>query len=257
MTRNAIVLAFFLAIRILWSTPGPAQEIKSRRDAFGHDQAIEVEILLHSLFPDAIVQWDPVLAIRRSGRVTPVDLGNYTSRREEDGSVRGVALMELGTAKPDYIGKLKEFRASDEQTFPSSIVAFHIAPTGAIETKKVSLDPNDSLTRIAWFEVKSYAGEWPVLQLRYESYFVEPDKLTILEWDSLFDVGTGSFLGRIPAGAVVLHKNGESKQRIFSVRRAGPANVEIVDKSTGQVNHYPCGASCVVDRKTFLALLPR
>jgi hypothetical protein len=255
---SPFLLALVFGVSILHCASGAAQEIKGRREAFGRDRAAEVEALLHSLFPEARVEWDTVLAIRTgSDRPTPVDLGNYTSRRAEDGSIRGVAALEVGTTKLDYIEKLKKFGASIDQDFGSTIVAFRIAPSGSIETKKLPLDPYDPLTRIAWFEVRNFSGEWPVLRLRYESYVREGDGLAILEWDSVFDAGTGSFLGRIPAGMVVFHKNGEPTQSTFSVHRTSPGSIEITVSNTGKAIDYPCSSVCVVDARTFLARLPQ
>ncbi len=254
---STILLALIVALGISASA-ARSQEIKSRRDAVGPAIATLTETLLHSLFPGAAVQWDPVLAIREgSGPSEPVDLGDFTAHRLDDGSTGGVAMLEVGSAKADHIEKLKKFQVSDVGNFETTIVAFRIPPSGSgMEIKKIPLDPYDRLTKINWFEVQKWLpGGWPVLHLRYESYSTAGDSVTILEWDSLFDMGTGSFSGRIPSGRSVLRKGGDETLEIFSVRRTSATQIAIYDNGTGQTIDYPCSDPCVVDGRTFLGQL--
>jgi hypothetical protein len=235
-----------------------SQEIKSRRDAVGPAIARLTETLLHSLFPGAKVQWDPVLTIREgSGPNEPVDLGDFTAHRLDDGSTGGVAMLEVGSAKAEHIKKLKKFQSADGAQFETTIVAFRIPPSGSgMEIKKIPLDPYDRLTKINWFEVQKWLpGGWPVLHLRYESYSTAGDSVTILEWDSLVNMATGSFAGRIPEGMSVLHPGGEETLETFSVHRTSATQIAIYDNGTGKTIDYPCGDPCVVDGRTFLGQL--
>lgn len=248
----ALIVAFGISASAAYS-----QEIKSRRDAVGPAIATLTETLLHSLFPGAKVQWDPVLTIREgSGPSEPVDLGDFTAHRLDDGSTGGVAMLEVGSAKAEHIQKLKKFQSADGAHFETTIVAFRIPPSGSgMEIKKIPLDPYDRLTKINWFEVQTWLpGGWPVLHLRYESYTPSGGTLTIVEWDSLFNVGAGSFSGRIPTGLSVLRKDGEETQEIFSVRRTSATEIAI-DNSAGKAIVYPCSDPCVVDGRTFLGQL--
>ncbi|HKH98051.1 MAG TPA: hypothetical protein VJ999_03000 [Candidatus Sulfotelmatobacter sp.] len=254
---STILLALIVAFGISASA-GYSQEVKSRRDAFGADRADEVEALLHALFPDAKVQWDPVLAIRRgSAAPEPVDLGDFTATREADGHFQGVAMLEVGSAKTDHIEKLKKFQLSDVGKFETAIVAFRTTPSGRrLETKKLPLDPNDPLTRLSWFEVRNWpSGGWPLLRLRYASYTPSGGTLAILEWDSLFNMETGSFAGRIPTGVSVLRNGGEETLEVFSVNRTSATQIAIYDNGTGKTIDYPCSDPCVVDGRTFLGQL--
>jgi hypothetical protein len=253
---NAILPVLIACIGISIATAAYGQPVKGRREAYGAERAGEVETLLHSLFPNAKVEWDPVLAIREgSAPPTPVDLGNFTATRESDGAISGVAELEVGTAKAGHIEKLKKFQPSEGRVFTTTMVAFRAAPSGqAVEIKKVALDPYDPLTRITWFEVKSWpAGGWPVLRLRYESYIPSPDAVTVLDWDSVLDMATASFLGRIPAGILTFRKDGDPLQEAFSTHRTSSTEVEILGNATKKVVNYPCGNPCVVDGRTFLA----
>src|SRR5437868_6257515 len=101
----------FVLLTISLSAMNLAQEVKSRRKAYGIERAQEVEALLHSLYPNGLIEWDPVLAIREgSGVPTPVDVGNFVTRHERDGSVLGVTTLEVGRSKSDHIEKLRSFR---------------------------------------------------------------------------------------------------------------------------------------------------
>jgi hypothetical protein len=157
MSRTSTILfALFAAISVSASA-AYSQEIKSRRDAVGPAKATLTETLLHNLFPDAKVQWDPVLTIREgSGPSEPVDLGDFTARQLDDGSTGGVAMLEVGSTKAEHIQKLKKFQSADVAHFETTIVAFRIPPSGlGMEIKKISLDPYDRLTKINWFEVQN------------------------------------------------------------------------------------------------------
>jgi hypothetical protein len=251
--RFALIVAFGISASAVYS-----QEIKSRRDAVGPAIATLTETLLYSLFPGAKVQWDPVLTIREgSGPSEPVDLGDFTAHRLDDGSTGGVAMLEVGSAKAEHIQKLKKFQSADGAHFETTIVAFRIPPSGSgMEIKKIPLDPYDRLTKINWFEVQKWPpGGWPVLHLRYESYSTAGDSVAILEWDSLVNMATGSFAGRIPEGMSVLRKDGEETQEIFSVRRTSATQIAIYDNSTGKTIDYSCSDPCVVDGRTFLGQL--
>jgi hypothetical protein len=86
---------------------------KTRREAYGAEPANQVEMLLRSLFPRAQVEWSPVLAVRdQSGTTTSVDLGDFAVTKQSDGSVNGVALLELGSAKAEHIERAKKFQAA-------------------------------------------------------------------------------------------------------------------------------------------------
>jgi hypothetical protein len=253
---NRILPVLMVGIGISVAAAGYAQEVKTRREAYGAERAGQVETLLHALFPNDKVEWDPVLAIRQgSGTLMPVDLGNFVATRHEDGSTSGVTALEVGTAKARHLEKIKKFQSSDGSVFSTTMVAFRTPASGQpLEIKKVPLDPYDPLTRITWFEVKSWpAGGWPVLRLRYESYTASRDALTVLEWESLLDMATSSFLGRIPTGILTLRKGGEPMEEMFSTRRISSTEVEIVGGATKKVISYPCGDPCVVDGPTFLA----
>lgn len=254
---RAILCGIFVAIAASASA-SYSQEIKSRRDAVGPAIATLTETLLHSLFPGAKVQWDPVLTIRvGSGPSEPVDLGDFTAHRLDDGSTGGVAMLEVGSAKAEHIQRLKKFQWSDGSHFETTIVAFRIPSSGSgIEIKKIPLDPYDPLTKINWFEVQNWVpGGWPVLHVRYESYSTAGNSVTILEWDSVVNMSTGSFSGRIPTGVTVLRKDGQERQGIFSVHRTSATQIEILDSSTGKAISYACGDPCVVDGRTFLGQL--
>jgi hypothetical protein len=257
MFRTGTILFALVAFGISASAVYP-QEIKSRRDAVGPAIATLTEALLHSLFPGAKVQWDPVLTIREgSGPSEPVDLGDFTAHRLDDGSTGGVAMLEVGSAKAEHIQKLKKFQSADGAHFETTIVAFRIPPSGSgMEIKKIPLDPYDPLTKINWFEVQTWLpGGWPVLHLRYESYSTAGDSVTVLEWESLVNMATGSFAARIPEGISVLRKDGEETEGIFSVHRTSATQIEILDSSTGKAISYACGDPCVVDTRTFLGQL--
>ncbi len=255
--RFSSVILILVTISI--SAMNVAQEVKSRRQAYGVERAGEVEALLHSLYPNAVVEWDPVLAIRQgSGASTPVDVGNFVTRHEPDGSVLGATMLEVGDAKRSHIEKLKSFRVSDIPTFTTTMIAFRIHRSGQpVEVKKILLDPYDPLSRVTWFEVKNWpVGGWPQLRLRYESYKISPGGVTILEWDSLLDINSGSFLARLPSGIVTYRKDGDPTQEILSLQRTSPTEVEIISGAGRKEARYPCGDPCVMDGDTFLAQWP-
>src|SRR5277367_4763767 len=88
-----------------------AQVPKSRRDAVGAKRAAQIETLLRGLYPGASVQWDPELAIRiGSENPLPIDVGDFKSNEQDDGSLTAVAVIEPGTTKQDYIEKMKKFQ---------------------------------------------------------------------------------------------------------------------------------------------------
>jgi hypothetical protein len=85
-----------------------AQSRKGRRDAFGSDRASYAEKLLEHVYSGAKVEWDPVLAIRQhSGELVPVDLGNFSTIRRSNGTTDGIALLEIGTDKSEYIKTIR------------------------------------------------------------------------------------------------------------------------------------------------------
>jgi hypothetical protein len=255
-SNGKAIISTLMIVGMAAATALYGQAVKSRRDAYGVERAGQVEALLHALFPHARVEWDPVLAIRQgSGPAMPVDVGNFVATRGDDGSLNGVTSLELGTAKASHIDKIKKFQSSDGQAFDTTMVAFRLPPSGhPMELKKVALDPYEPLTKITWFEVKSWpSAGWPVLRLRYESYTYSADSLTAIEWDSILDMATGAFAGRIPAGILTLHKDAEREEEVLSSHRTGPGQVEILGAATKKVISYHCGDPCVVDGPTFLA----
>jgi hypothetical protein len=258
-TRAILYGILFVIVAIaVTASAGYAQAAKSRRDAVGPAIATLTETLLHNLFPGATLQWDPVLTIRvGNGPSEPVDLGDFTAHRLDDGSTGGVAMLEVGSAKATHIQKLKKFQSADGAHFDTTLVAFRIPSSGSgMEIKKMPLDPYDPLTKINWFEVDKWLpGGGPILHVRYESYSKAGDSVMILEWDSLVDMATGSFSGRIPAGITVLRKDGRDTQGIFSVHRTSPTQIEILDSTTGKTISYACGNPCVVDSRTFMGQL--
>ena len=164
--------------------------------------------------------------------------------------------MEVGTAKSDYIGKLDKFQQTDNQAFTTTIVAFREDSSGRIsDLKKATLDPDDSLTKVNWFEVQNWpAGSWPVLRLRYTSYLQGGASLTTIEWDALLDIATASFLSRMPSGIFVSQKSGEQTGDILSAHRVTSAQIAIVGNTTKKTIAYSCSEPCVVDGPTLLAL---
>jgi hypothetical protein len=233
-----------------------AQSRKGRRDAFGSERASYAEKLLEHVYSGAKVEWDPVLAIRQhSGELVPVDLGDFSTTRRSDGTTDGIALLEIGTDKSEYIKKLKKFQRNDTQTYTSQMVVFHMDPTGRIsDLKKVRIDPNDPLTKIDWFEVQNWpANGWPIVRLRYTSYVPSSESLVEVEWGGLLDMATGSFLTRIPSGVFVTEKGGREGGDILSVHRTGPDRITIVGYATKRSVEYSCSDPCVIDGPTFLA----
>lgn len=255
--RFSAVVLILMTISI--SAMNVAQEVRSRRQAYGVKRAEEVEALLRRLYPNAVIEWDPVLAIRQgSGAPEPVDMGNFVTRHEPDGSVLGVTALEVGRAKNDRLEKLKNFRASEIPTFTTMMIAFQMPRSGQpLDIKKVLLDPYDPLSRVTWFEVRNWpAGGWPELRLRYESYKISSNAVTVIEWDSVFDMTSGTFLARLPSGILTYRKYGDPNQEILSFHRTGPREIEIVGGVGKKELTYPCGDPCVVDGDAFLAQWP-
>lgn len=252
---SIVPLTALYSIALIAASIADAQIIKSRRDAYGADRATRVETLLQALYPGAIVQWDPVLAIRdSSGALTAIDLGDLETTRRSDGSVTGVTVVEAGTAKADYIRNVTKFQPVEHQAFITKIIVFHDDSSGhVVNFKKIPVDSGDPLTKISWFDVQKWSDSgWPVLRLNYASYIPMGDALTMIQWDSLFDTATGSFLARAPAGILVTHKNGEQTGEMFSVHRTSPTQIQIIGAMTKKVIEYPCGDPCIVDGPTLL-----
>lgn len=240
-----------LGLTLLFLSPNVrGQRARGRRAATGAERASQVEKVLEALYPGATVGWDPDLAVRvGAGPPIPVQLRGFTAVRQRDGTVEGVTAVEAGTAKRDYIEKLKEFQAVRTQTFGTTIVVFRMDSSGNITAmKKLGLDPVQPITQIEWFSVQSWSAEgWPVLRLDYNSYISEGGSLAMLGWDSVFNTGTGSFVSRVPAGIIVKQKNGGQTGDMFTVRRSGPTEIQIVGNVTKKVINYSCGDPCVVD----------
>lgn len=233
-----------------------AQISKGRRDAYGSQRAGQAEELLRSLYPGAKVEWEPILAIRKSsGEVLPVDLGNFATVNHEDGTSEGVAGLEVGRDKLEHIKKLTNFQETEARAYTTMFVVFRTNASGHInDLKKVVLDPSDPLTKIDWFEVHSWpARGWPVLRVRYTSYLPADGSLTTIEWGGLLDTAAGSFVTRTPSGVFVKQKGGGETGDILSVHRAGPDQITIVSNATNKTIVYPCSDRCVVDGPTFLA----
>jgi len=209
----------------------PAQRIHTRRQAVGDQRAGQIEALLHALLPGAIVEWNPQLAIRvGSGPATRVDVGDFAVTRQPDGMSDGVALVELGSAKADYIAKLGRFQASNAETFTTTIVAFRLDSSGKVsDLKQVLVDPTGPVSKVNWFEVKTWpVGKWPVLRLRYSSYIRGNGSLTTLEWGSLLNVGTGAFLSRLPTGIFITYSSGGQTADMLSAHRSSSTEIQIV-----------------------------
>ena len=244
-----VISSFFIAPVV------SSQRVKGRRAATGVERAAQVETVLKAIYPEAAFQWDPDLAIRvGSGPLTPVDLTGFTAARQSDGSVNGVTGIEVGTAKLDYIDKLKKLQSISTRNFQTTIVAFRIDSSGHIsDLKKISLDPSDPITKIEWLAIQKWpVGGWPSLRLDYSSFIRETNSLGMIGWDSVLDMATGSFLARIPTAVAVIHKGGQQANDIVSVRRSSPTQIQITGNSTKKVIDYPCTDRCVVDGPTLL-----
>ena len=122
----------FLCISAFMLAPFVSSQIpKGRRQAYGEKRANHVETLLRGLYPGASVQWDPELAIRVGlENPIPVDIGDFKSNELNDGSLTAVTVVELGTAKHDYIEKMKKFEPTARQAFGSTLVVFQINSAG-------------------------------------------------------------------------------------------------------------------------------
>ncbi|HLW51419.1 MAG TPA: hypothetical protein VKW06_01130 [Candidatus Angelobacter sp.] len=246
-----LVVVFLAAAAPLF--PGQA---KSRREAMGEERASEVETLLSKLAPGSSVVWDPQLAIRvGSDQPIPIDMADFKVQPQADGSLWGVAALELGTAKKDYLAKLTKFQTVDSQSFATTLVVFRTNASGKTITdwKKFDLAP-PGLSRIQVLLVQDWpAGKWPVVSAQYTSYFPNGNSLAALEWYSLFDADTASFRSRMPAGLVINSKDGSSAMEMFSVRRLDSGNIEIRGEFAKRAITYPCTDPCVVDGPTFLS----
>jgi len=170
MSHSALILLIGISFVFVFGATGQGR--KTRREAYGVERANQVEMLLRSLFPGAQVEWSPALAVRdQSGTKTSVDLGDFAITKQSDGSVNGVALLELGSAKAEHIERVKRFQAAGAPVFTTTIVVFRASPSGQIaDLRKVVLDPNDPLTKIGVFGVQHWPeGGWPVLRIHYAS----------------------------------------------------------------------------------------
>lgn len=233
-------------------------QAKSHREAMGEENASEVEAVLRGSFPGATVVWDPQLAVQiGSQKPTPVDMAGFKVIPQPDGSLRGVTVFELGTAKKDYLAKIEGFAPPDSQAFPTTIVVFRIDSShNLIDLKKFNLDLADPLNRIQTLSVQAWPGtNLPVLRIGYVSYFPGTDSVTMLEWHSLFDTAAGSLTARIPAGLVITSKNNPTikEMEIFSVSRVDAGTVKISGGYTKKAISYTCGDPCMVDGPTFLS----
>jgi len=252
------VLSLTVALGILFVLAPPlnAQAPKTRREALGSQRATQMETLLQSLYPGATVEWEPELAVRLGSQAPiPIDVGDFKVNSQPDGSLTIATVVEAGTAKRDYIEKVKKFQVTSPQAFTSTIVVLRTDASGkTVDLKKAVLDPNDPVTKINWFEVQKWSPTgWPVLRLAYESYTLGSDSLITIDWDSLFDAATGSFLARIPSGIEVMKKNGEQTGELLSAHRSSPTQIELTGNFTKKVIIYTCGDPCVVDGPTLLA----
>jgi len=233
------------------------QTVSSRRDAFGSERAGQVEQLLAALFPGKKVEWEPVLGIRSASGVVPVDLGNFTTTQQSDGTTAGVAALEVGTNKSEHIKELHKSPQTKAAPYTSTIVVFRIDSSNRISAiKKVSLDPSDPLTKINWFEVHSWpAGKWPVLRIRYTSYMQQGGaSLASIEWGGLLDTNTSSFVARVPTGMFLKQDGAQETGDILSVQRTSPNQILIVGNTTKKSIPYPCPDPCIVNGRQFLAL---
>ena len=231
----------------------------TRREALGSERAGHLEAILQALQPQGTVVWSPELAIRdKSGTLTPVDVHDIKTVPEPNGGRAGLVAIDLGSAKKQYIERLKHDAPVSAASFSTDLVLFHLNSADHVTSvRTIPIDKSDPVTKLVWYEIESWpSGGLPIIRLSYESYIAGNGQNIVISWVGRFDTASGSFLSKIPNGIEVTQGNGQDLADIISAHRTSPGTVQFVGAMTKRSVTYQCSDPCVVNTQAFLALWP-
>ncbi|MGA3195029.1 MAG: hypothetical protein ABSD39_08480 [Terriglobales bacterium] len=224
-----------------------------RRKAYGEARASVIESLLTTLYPGAVVQWDPALTVQVSGGTPRMVEVPVSVRGSATGGMEGVASIEFEGRRQQYIFEAQGFRRTDPPAFPTVLYVFRADRTGHIERyKEVALDPDEPLTELKNASLQSWQKEWPVLDIRYDTHRATSTSFTTIEWHGALDAGTGEFISRLPFGITRRLRGAPERDFYFSLGRTGYSTI-MIGSSTGESHPYYCSDPCVVDAETLLS----
>jgi len=226
-----------------------------RRKAYGNERASIIESLLTTLYPRAVVQWDPDLTVQFPGeKPRMVQVPVYVKGSATTGGLEGVATVEFEGLKERYIFEAKGFQRAAPQKFSTVLIVFRADRNGRIETyKKLNLDPSEPLTEIKTITIQDWkTRNWPIIEVQYDTHRQEQDSFTTIEWHSVIDTETEHFVSRLPFGLTRSVKGEPEQSYAFSINRTGPNTLLVGDRFGKAANNYECSDPCVVDAQKLL-----
>jgi hypothetical protein len=248
--------AFFLPL-ILASCSAVSAQMKPGdvRKAYGEQRASIMESLLQTLYPGAVVQWDPYFTVQLPGEnLRQVALPVYVWA-SPTGGLQGVATIEFDGQKDRFIFGAQNFRRSEAPNLPTDLIVFRSDAAGHIQTyKKLPLDPDEPLTELKIVTLKDWSHtEWPTLEIQYQTHRPSSSSFTTIEWRALFDANSGHFISRLPLGISRKIRGGGEQFFMLGLGRISPSTIEIADRLSRQTRQYECSDPCVMEAETLLA----
>ncbi|SRR5258708_575456 len=244
LLRTTFVIGLILSIEI-----AQGQSSNPWRDAFGEPRASVVESLVQALFPGARPQWGKRFSLLRPGS-PPVllDFPGYVQRPSGTGW-EGVAAVELGADKADFLTKAARLESVGPQNFTTEIVVFQADSGFKISNyKRFPLDPAEALTQIVELHIKDWpSGRWPRLSVMYHSYYAEQSVFGLLTWSAQVDANTGTVVGKIPIAISKRAKDGSEQPDYLVTNRLDAATIQIKGEMSGKSVKYSCDDPCVVN----------
>ncbi len=105
-----------------------------RRKAYGEMRASVMESLLQTLYPGAVVQWDPALTVQIPGeKPRMVDVGVSMRGSAATGEPEGIASIEFEGLKQTFIFQAQSFQRSDRPNFLTELIVFRADMSGHIQ----------------------------------------------------------------------------------------------------------------------------
>lgn len=245
-----VVLLISYEIGVAQMKPG------DRRKAYGEMRASVMESLLQTLYPGAVVQWDPALTVQIPGeKPRMVDVGVSMRGSAATGEPEGIASIEFEGLKQTFIFQAQSFQRSDRPNFLTELIVFRADMSGHIQRyKKVLLDPEEPLTELKTMSIKDWSTtEWPTLEIQYNTHRATPTSFTTIEWHSVFDANTSQFISRLPFGITRKNKGAAERDYWLGLSRTSPTAITIGERFSGETRQYECSDPCVMQAGTLLA----
>ena len=215
-----------------------------------------MESLLTTVYPGAVVAWDPWLMVELPGeqpRIVAVPVSVRGSG--VSGEVEGVATIELDKNNEQYIFEAESFRLTARKPFPTEVFVFRADSSGRIlRYKRLPLDPAEALTEMKDMSIEDWSQkEWPTVRIQYQTHRVRKNSFTTVEWHGTLDANSGEFITRLPFGISKKTRAGSEQMIAFALGRSSPSTVRMKNIYGGETHEYNCFDPCVMDADTLLS----